>query len=294
MIQRTQPRRCARFEAPPRRPARLRPAGSHTDTRNAPTRTQPHARTNANPTCRIALRWSTRWRRSCQASSRPPRGRPKCGSPRPSTGAPRWGQGRDCPGLPSPIPVYCGRVGRQRGTHSFKSCPALLTASPPHNPKRRGRRTVEVGCGSGYVICSAALALRQAAQQARAAGTPGGHGSGGGCGSLWAVDINAAALAATAQTLAAHQVRARDGASTILVPPSGPGGFALACALLPDVSSAFWGRRPSVAKGRKRARCRAARRSGAWSWCSATCWARCAAGCAAASTCWWGPAARSC
>jgi hypothetical protein len=52
---------------------------------------------------------------------------------------------------------------------------------------------LEVGCGSGYVLCSAALALSAAAPAAARA--------------LAAVDINPAALGATAATLAAHGVR---------------------------------------------------------------------------------------
>lgn len=58
------------------------------------------------------------------------------------------------------------------------------------------RSVLEVGCGSGYVICSAALALAAAAPAA--------------CASFAAVDINPAALAATAATLAAHGVAGVD------------------------------------------------------------------------------------
>jgi hypothetical protein len=53
-------------------------------------------------------------------------------------------------------------------------------------------RVVEVGCGSGFVICSAALMLRAVAGSAHR------H--------LLAVDHSAAALNATQQTLAAHGV----------------------------------------------------------------------------------------
>lgn len=49
---------------------------------------------------------------------------------------------------------------------------------------------MEIGCGSGYVICSAALMLRQAAPSC----------------SFAAVDVSADAIAATSQTLAAHGV----------------------------------------------------------------------------------------
>lgn len=48
-----------------------------------------------------------------------------------------------------------------------------------------------MGCGSGYVITSLALLLRQAGISA----------------SLLATDLNPAALAATARTLEAHEVR---------------------------------------------------------------------------------------
>mgnify|MGYP001810989851 CR=1 FL=1 len=65
-----------------------------------------------------------------------------------------------------------------------------------------GGSVVEVGCGSGYVICSVALALQQALQQPAGAGPSAPRA----CSGFLAVDINAAALAATAQTLAAHKV----------------------------------------------------------------------------------------
>ncbi|KAL4426014.1 hypothetical protein ABPG75_010030 [Micractinium tetrahymenae] len=55
------------------------------------------------------------------------------------------------------------------------------------------RLCLEVGCGSGYVVCSLALLLRQAGAAAQ----------------LLATDVNPRAAAATAQTLAAHQVRDR-------------------------------------------------------------------------------------
>ncbi|KAF8060464.1 N6a [Scenedesmus sp. PABB004] len=54
---------------------------------------------------------------------------------------------------------------------------------------------LEVGCGSGYVICSAALALRALAVRL------GAHDA-----RLVATDVNSAAMEATAQTLAAHGV----------------------------------------------------------------------------------------
>jgi outer membrane murein-binding lipoprotein Lpp len=52
-------------------------------------------------------------------------------------------------------------------------------------------RCLEVGCGTGYVITSLALLLRQLGAAAR----------------LLATDVNAAAAAATAATLAAHGVK---------------------------------------------------------------------------------------
>ncbi|WIA35120.1 hypothetical protein OEZ86_003601 [Tetradesmus obliquus] len=90
------------------------------------------------------------------------------------------------------------------------------------------RICLEVGCGSGYVICSAALAIQcleqqqqqqqrqqqrqQQQQQQRLvqASSPqspaaAAAGCGGGC-QFFATDINPAALQAAAQTLASHQV----------------------------------------------------------------------------------------
>ncbi|PSC68421.1 hemK methyltransferase family member 2 [Micractinium conductrix] len=55
------------------------------------------------------------------------------------------------------------------------------------------RLCLEVGCGSGYVVCSLALLLRGAGAAAQ----------------LLATDINPAAAAATAETLEAHGVHSR-------------------------------------------------------------------------------------
>lgn len=88
--------------------------------------------------------------------------------------------------------------------------------SPPCAPDRLCR-CLEVGCGSGYVICSVALALQQLYSSAPspggapAAATAAGQRSKA-CASLqpWrfvATDINPAALAATTATLEAHGVR---------------------------------------------------------------------------------------
>ncbi|KAL4425153.1 hypothetical protein ABPG77_008258 [Micractinium sp. CCAP 211/92] len=52
------------------------------------------------------------------------------------------------------------------------------------------RLCLEVGCGSGYVVCSLALLLRQAGAAAQ----------------LLATDVNPLAAAATAETLAAHEM----------------------------------------------------------------------------------------
>lgn len=52
------------------------------------------------------------------------------------------------------------------------------------------RRCLEVGCGSGYVVCSLALLLRELGVAAQ----------------LLATDINPQAAAATQATLAAHEV----------------------------------------------------------------------------------------
>jgi methylase of polypeptide subunit release factors len=60
---------------------------------------------------------------------------------------------------------------------------------PPRTP-RRTRSCLEIGAGSGYVICSAALALRPWAPACR----------------FLATDVNPAAIAATGATLAAHGV----------------------------------------------------------------------------------------
>eukprot|EP00879_Flechtneria_rotunda_P017370 GHRR01018197.1.p1 GENE.GHRR01018197.1~~GHRR01018197.1.p1 ORF type:complete len:210 (+),score=66.28 GHRR01018197.1:1253-1882(+) len=77
------------------------------------------------------------------------------------------------------------------------------------------RSCLEVGCGSGYVLCSVALALQHLVSQhsasslLTAAAASNGKGGGGpaavSC-SFFATDINAAALAATSETLAAHQM----------------------------------------------------------------------------------------
>lgn len=80
-------------------------------------------------------------------------------------------------------------------------------------------RCLEVGCGSGYVICSAVLALQHthssstctagstAAQADGGTGlTTQGTGAAASC-SFIATDINTAALEATAATLKAHGVR---------------------------------------------------------------------------------------
>ncbi len=56
-------------------------------------------------------------------------------------------------------------------------------------------RCLEVGCGSGYVVCSLALLLRQAGAAAQ----------------LLATDVNPLAAAATAKTLAAHEARSGAG-----------------------------------------------------------------------------------
>lgn len=72
------------------------------------------------------------------------------------------------------------------------------------------RLCLEVGCGSGYVICSLALLLRDL----------------GAATQLLATDINPRAAAATAETLAAHQ--ARSGVDIVLTD--------LASALLPSLA----------------------------------------------------------
>jgi methylase of polypeptide subunit release factors len=59
-------------------------------------------------------------------------------------------------------------------------------------------RVLEIGCGSGFVICSAAVLLRDTALCSGASAA------------FTAVDINPAALAATAATLAAHGVKGAD------------------------------------------------------------------------------------
>jgi methylase of polypeptide subunit release factors len=84
------------------------------------------------------------------------------------------------------------------------------------------RSCLEVGCGSGYVICSVALAIQQLEQllqqqqqqllqhnavppgAAATAAAAAGHGD---CCQFFATDINPAALQAASQTLAAHKVR---------------------------------------------------------------------------------------
>jgi methylase of polypeptide subunit release factors len=81
---------------------------------------------------------------------------------------------------------------------------------------------LEVGCGSGFVICSVALAIQQLQQQQQQQQQPSQTqtqlssvqpqspaAAAAGCSSacrFFATDINPAALQATAQTLAAHKV----------------------------------------------------------------------------------------
>ncbi len=74
---------------------------------------------------------------------------------------------------------------------SCKAAPANPWLPPPPTCLR----VVEVGCGSGYVLASAALALHAACAS-----------NGTGC-QLLATDVNPQALAAAARTLAAHNVR---------------------------------------------------------------------------------------
>lgn len=109
---------------------------------------------------------------------------------------------------------------------------------------------LEVGCGSGYVVCSIALALQQlssqltrqaqdaAAAAAQAAHTQPAFRALAPC-QFFATDINPAALHATAQTLAAHEVRQPASSSKAL--RSGAVGCACAyvrtdapCAQKPD------------------------------------------------------------
>ncbi len=75
----------------------------------------------------------------------------------------------------------------------------LLTGASYHY------RALEIGCGSGYVICSFALALRQAGLHCCLLGT----------------DINPKALEATAATLQAHQVHTCHTSSTPAIQAGG-------------------------------------------------------------------------
>lgn len=78
-------------------------------------------------------------------------------------------------------------------------------------------RCLEVGCGSGYVICSVALALQQLYSSNPSTGSaPEAAEAAGQRGKAWAslppwrfvaTDINPAALGATTATLEAHGVR---------------------------------------------------------------------------------------
>ena len=72
---------------------------------------------------------------------------------------------------------------------SFALVDALEAAAPAWRAQRP-RTCAEIGCGSGYVICSLAMLLRQL----------------GICGSLFATDISQHALDATRRTLRAHAV----------------------------------------------------------------------------------------
>lgn len=102
--------------------------------------------------------------------------------------------------------------------HASTTCTATASDSfsAASLPTSHVRRCLEVGCGSGYVICSVALALqhtKQATGSPRPAATAGNIGqrqgpscTATGC-SFVATDINPAALQATAATLQAHGVR---------------------------------------------------------------------------------------
>ncbi|KAI8463128.1 MAG: S-adenosyl-L-methionine-dependent methyltransferase [Monoraphidium minutum] len=104
---------------------------------------------------------------------------------------------------------------------SFALVDALLEQLPTILREHTPRIVVEVGCGSGYVITSAARALRAAAAAAAGApagGAAGGPARGGGC-SFVAVDVSGPALAATARTLAAHEVAGVDLVRSDLLTP---------------------------------------------------------------------------
>lgn len=90
-------------------------------------------------------------------------------------------------------------------TSETKLVPALILQKPPPSQQAASPslpgvacRCVEIGCGSGYVMCSLALGLQQLHRP---------------CGMMMCTDVNPLALSATQATLAAHQVGATTGAA---------------------------------------------------------------------------------
>ena len=130
----------------------------------------------ARPDRRTALPWWTRW----------PRWRRGGAASRPGCECTASLLCVECPPCSAPPLLPPPAAPHQLGACTGRAAQPPRVRTPLPSPSRG----LEVGSGSGYVICSLALLLQQLGAAAQ----------------LFATDLNAAAAAATRETLAAHQV----------------------------------------------------------------------------------------